>query len=299
MERKLCAGCGEPSLANEPRCWACGGFRFVADNARIAGDQTIYIEDTLDVTHQWDREPRSWMPMLYVGGAAGLALFMCIVGFWLGRASTPAPAQAASAPVTHSPIALPTPPTVLAAPGGLGRPAADPTIIYATTPDPPVRVRQVGARPPAVTAPAPSAAASASPFAPTTVVQPAVPAPPRRPVTIYRTAPQQATLPHVSPAAPRNAGSRAIVQLRNDTGSTVEVAFEGPGGQTVRVPAGGALPVPMTAGSYQIGVSSGAAVPGRASAVLVEGKTYGLTVDGRKEEGATRLMIIEPSIDGD
>lgn len=298
VDRKLCAGCGEPNLENDLCCWACGGTRFAPLNARLAGEPTVCLGEALDRTQEWERERPSWMPLLYLGGAAAFALFMCIIGFWIGRSSTPpeaAPRPLAAAPA--QPVTLPTPPTALSSPAPLA-PAA--TAFPAPSVDPPVSVRSVEATPapvlrsPVVTPP--------SAVAPSTVVAgpPARSAPAPSRVTIYNYVQDNAPAapPAAMPTVPAATGKTSVVSLRNETGGSIEVAFEGSDTRTARVAAGSVLPMVLSPGSYQVRVSGSSVASARSSAVLAEGRTYSLTVEGQKEGGSTRLVIVEPAIDG-
>ncbi|MGV3719793.1 MAG: hypothetical protein ACO1SX_02695, partial [Actinomycetota bacterium] len=133
MERKQCADCGEASLESEPRCWACGGFRFVADGFRLAGEPTICLGSAREPTVSWERERKLPMPQLYVLCATACAFFTCVVGYWIGRASAPAvpPPAPASQQAAVPPQPLPRPPTGLAQPSPTApaAPAYDPAVV--------------------------------------------------------------------------------------------------------------------------------------------------------------------------
>lgn len=302
VDRKLCAGCGEPNLESDLCCWACGGSRFAPVNARLAGEPTVYIGEALDRTHEWERDRSRWMPLVYLGAAAAFALFMCILGFWIGRSSAPEP-TVAQAPVTPiQPIALPTPPTALSSPAPILAPPptafSGPHPAPSFVPDPPVRVRSLEP------APSPRRTPASPPnVAPSTVVtgspQRQAP-PPARVTTIYNFGqdPAPAAPPPAQPKLPAATGKTSVVSLRNETGGSIEIAFQGPSSRTARIAPGSLLPLVLTPGTYEVRVSGGSAAPGTSTAVLTEGKTYGLTVEGQRENGSTRLVIIEPAIDG-
>lgn len=308
VDRKLCAGCGEPNLESDVQCWACGGFRFVPENAKLAGEPTIYLGEALDRTHAWDREKPAWLPVVYLAVAAVVALFMCVVGFWIGRSSAPETQVVQSPSPGFQSVILPTPPTGLSspapvstiAPASLGAPAS------MSAPDPTVQVRTVPGPAPR---PAPPAASGAGVplgqrpgVAPSTVVSApfSMSGSSNRVVTVYNYVQDQnpAAPPAAQPRVPAPTSRTAVVSLRNDTGAPLEVSFEGTESRTARVSAGSTLPLVLQPGSYQVRVTGGSSSAARASAVLTEGRTYSLTVDGQKEDGSTRLVIIEPAIDG-
>lgn len=299
VDRKLCSNCGEPNLSTDLCCWACGGSHFAPLNARLAGERTVYLAEALETTQEWERDRPRWMPLVYLGSAAVFALFMCIVGFWIGRSSSPAEPSVAQAPVAPAqPIALPTPPTHLSAAPATGFSVPHPVPAAVIPSDPRVSVRTVPPRTAARTA-VPQKPRIAAP--PTTVVYSTPPAQvsaPTRVTTIYTYTTNTAPLPSAQPRIPAATGKTSVVSLRNDTSATVEVSFEGTDARTARVSGGSTLPLVLTPGSYQVRVSGSNAAPGRTSAVLAEGKSYSLRVNGQKDDGGTRLVIVEPGIDG-
>jgi hypothetical protein len=307
VDRKLCAGCGEPNLESDVQCWACGGFRFVPENAKLAGEPTIYLGEALDRTHAWEREKPAWLPVVYLAVAVVVALFMCVVGFWIGRSSAPETQVVQSPSLGSQSVILPTPPTALGSPAAATlAPASFGGTASIAAPDPTVQVRAVPGATPRPARPAP--AVSRVPLgqrpgvAPSTVVSApfSTPGSTTRVTTVYNYVQDQRPSgpPAAQPRLPAPTARTAVVSLRNDTGATIEVSFDGTESRTARVAAGSTLPLILQPGSYQVRVAGGSASMGRASAVLTEGRTYSLTVDGQKEEGATRLVIIEPAIDG-
>jgi hypothetical protein len=307
VERKLCAGCGEPNLETDVQCWACGGFRFVPENAKLAGEPTIYLGEALDRTHAWEWEKPAWLPVVYLAVAAVFALFMCVVGFWIGRSSAPETQVVQSPSLGSQSVILPTPPTALTspaplatiAPASLGGPGS------MKAPDPTVQVRTVPSATPRAAAASPAVAGvplgQKPGVSPSTVVSaPFSPGQTSRVTTVYNYIQDQnpTAPPGAQPRVPAPTPKTAVVSLRNDSGATIEISFDGAESRTARVSAGSTVPLVLQPGSYQVRVTGGSASSARASAVLTEGRTYSLTVDGQKEEGATRLVIIEPAIDG-
>lgn len=300
VDRKLCAGCGEPNLSSDIRCWACGGSNFAPLNARLAGEPTVCLGNALEVTQEWERERPRWAPLAYLGSAVVFALFMWVVGYWIGRSSTTEPPVAQAPTAVAQPVMLPTPPTQLSAvpPTFSTAPApapAAPSQASAADPAPSVRVKTVPGRMPT------SARVPTSPAAPpTTVVFPPVrpqASSPARVTTIYSYTTEPTPLPPVQPRIPAPTAHTSVVSLRNDTGSTIDVTFEGSETRTARVSSGSILPLTMPPGSYQVRVSSGQAAPGRTSALLVEGRSYSLAVAGRGEGDSARLVITEPGLE--
>jgi hypothetical protein len=151
VERKLCADCGHPNLESEARCWACGGARFAPSGARPVGEPTISLGVPIDRTMAWsDRRPAAAAYGLAV--AVLFAFFMSVLGYWIGRASSPAGAGAAVEPALASasqPVPLPDPPA-----SALRWPQSPPTFaapgqMTPTGIDPPrVRIRPKRARTP-------------------------------------------------------------------------------------------------------------------------------------------------------
>src|SRR3569833_3076956 len=138
MKRKLCGDCGQPSLENETSCWACGSTHFAGFDQTIIGDRTIYIGQAAEKTTSWTiaarRQP--WAVIAGVLAAGAFALFMCVVGYWLGRATAPESRIAREEIPQIHPVQLPTPPTGLTVPAAginVGVPAqaavADPPVV--------------------------------------------------------------------------------------------------------------------------------------------------------------------------
>jgi hypothetical protein len=292
LERKTCAACGEFNLKDEGRCWACGSTRFAGAGAQLAGDATICLGDALHTTQEWERQRPTWLPLALVGAGFGFALFMCILGFWIGRASAPESSASAAQPASV-PITLPSPPTGIAvtppgsyAPPGPGQPRAA---------DPKVQVRSMpGSAPQAVTPPPPATAG----VAPSTIVTPTPRPSAVIPPTSYVYAPPTVPLPDAQPVMPSASGKTSVVSLRNDSSTAVDVTFEGEDTRTARVGAGSTMPLILPPGSYQLRASGAGAASARSTVILTAGRTYSLTVDGRRENGKMTLVVIEPAIDG-
>ena len=291
VDRKLCAGCGEPNLGSDLSCWACGGTQFAPLNARLAGERTVHLPHPLEVTQEWERERPRWMPLVYLGTAAAFALFMWIVGFWIGRSSGEPPAVA-QVPAPSAPIVFPTPPVGTGSAGSAPSyssmaPAAQPI-----SPDPPVQVRTASnpAQPPVPPKAAP-------PTPPTTVVFNSPgrsPAPTPRVYTQFRPA---APLPIAPPRLPATSKT-SVLSLRNDTSVMITVKLTGGESQTASVGAGSTIRLPLPPGKYDLQVSSSAAASNPMPTVLKAGESYLLVVEGSLDEGSSRLIIEEPALGG-
>jgi hypothetical protein len=308
VERKQCADCGQPSLQDELRCWACGGSRFESDDAKLAGEPTICLGQAREVTASWSR-PRS-IPTapLYVLCGAACALFTCVVGYWVGRASVPGaplPAPKQQAAVVQ-PVTLPTPPTALAIPssgsyassGGSGSGGAatsiyDPAVV---TVRPKSTPGASGARPfapPAAAPPQPAIFGNplVQPRQSSQVVTQDVMPPARAAVT-------SPTTPSPVQSAPTPSASTAVVMLRNSASVAVEVAIEGPEQWTAVVAPGSAIPVTLSPGSYQLRATGDGARSRRSTLALAANRTYSLVVDRRRDGDREALVLIEPAVDG-
>jgi len=305
VERKQCAGCGESNLSSEPRCWACGGARFAADDARLAGEPTICISSAREATTAWDRPRTLPMPQLYVLCGAACALFTCVMGYWIGRASAPAvpptaPRAAQSAMPSQS---LPTPPTGLAAPPAIAftpAPYYDPAV---------VTVRQKPASRGAVVPPEalPRGLSSGPAIAAT---QPSGPMVLHNPHLQTRQKPQVVTQdpgtggpPEPTPDQPMQlmplpSPSTAIVMLRNNASGAVEVEIDGDEDWTVTVAAGSSVPVSLAPGSYHLRAEGAGARSKRSKLAVGANRRYSLVIDNKEEGGREALVLMEPAIDG-
>jgi len=325
MERKLCAACGQPSLKTEPHCWACGGAWFGEPEAGIAGDRTICLGDGADRTISLDEalnrticvddyveptvawqnravsgvQPALWRRPGVIGGAAAFTLLVSLFGFWVGRATSPAQAgnRETRPEPTLAPAALPAPPTTLPPPQVVYTPAA-PSV---NTPD--VSIRPVAPASPSTPlfAPrAPAAVAQATAAAPYRPISP--PMPISQPSRVVVRAPVLAaapSLPAAQPALPRPSGTQAVVSLRNNSTSAVEITLEGHGARTAIIAPGSSMPLQLSPGTYQLRASSRDASGASSTLSLVGNRTYALTVERRAEAGRGSLVFIEPAIDGE
>lgn len=307
MKRKLCGDCGQPSLENETSCWACGSTHFAGSDQTILGDRTIYIGQAAEKTTSWTitarRQP--WAVIAGVLAAGAFALFMCVVGYWLGRASMPdSRVVREEVPQIH-PVPLPTPPTGLLVPtAGLnaGVPA------QAAVADPPVvSVRSRSGSLPTLQSPsnavikpvkdplgdAPVPMVYQNPrlnAGPTAGIVSRVPV---APATGGATPAGTAVV--AIPSPPRNG---ATVMIRNGAAVQLEVAVDGSTSQTAVIAAGGMAILNLSAGSYQLR-ASGAGVSSPAATLAVgSGRTYSLSINRRQEGDRDSLSVTEPAVDG-
>lgn len=310
MERKLCAECGSANLESEALCWACGARRFAPPGVHLAGEPTLSLGQALEPTLSWvavDRRPP--MTLLYAAAGVAAALFAGSVGFWIGRASdpgpVPAPQTAAPAPPASTPFAGPRalPPPVVASLG--------PTS-FTVPPDPPIVTVRTKALPARTAYPslgqfgdaARAAVSTTPPFrlqagpVPSTVVY-RMPRRTSAPAVVQRS-------PVVSPAAPAPAPpmtipaparNTAVVALRNDAATSVELTLEGPDSRTVVIAPGSTVPFSLSPGTYALRASGAGAGSALSSLLLVGGHTYALTLVRRPEGSRDALAIIEPALD--
>lgn len=318
MDRKLCADCGNSSLASEATCWACGGSRFTPMAAAVLGDRTLDLGSRFDRTMSWRAAPVN--PQLWWGLAAafGMALFMCIIGYWLGRASTPGPA--AAVPAASNPVVLPTPPTALTFTPTGGAPAPTATVTPASAPaDAPqvtVHTRPIpggdpGRQTASNVAPYPAGLATPMTSGPVAAPRPAAAAPrsfaPNRPfqVTTSRRITDTITAPEAAPLgpgapAPVISGSEggAVVMVRNDAATPVTIRLDGPSSRMVIVGAGSTVPLNLAAGSYRISADSSSAASTRSTLSVTPSGSYSLVVSSHPDGGREVLSLIEPALGG-
>ena len=310
MERKQCADCGQSSLQDELCCWACGGSRFQSDDAKLAGEPTICLGQAREVTASWTRDRRIPTAPLYVLCGAACALFTCVVGYWVGRASVPGsavpPPRAQTAVV--QPVTLPTPPTALVTPGSGsytpyagsagGSMASAPTIydpavvtVQPKSNSGPMRNRSFA---PSADAQPPQSTLFGNPLAQSRQGS--------QVVTQQVTPPAQAAVANPAPSpvqsTPTPNASSAVVMLRNSASVAVEVAIEGPEQWTAVVAPGSAIPVTLSPGSYQLRATGDGVRSRRSTLALAANRTYSLVVDRRRDGDREGLVLIEPAVDG-
>jgi hypothetical protein len=305
MKRKLCGDCGQPSLENETSCWACGSTQFAGSDQTIVGDRTIYIGQAAEKTTSWTvaarRQP--WAAIAGVLAAGAFALFMCMVGYWLGRATAPDSRVAREEVPQIHPVQLPTPPTGLMVPtAGLsaGVPAqaavADPPVvsIHSRPGAPPASPASATIKPvkdPLGDAPVPMVYQNPRLNRGTTagVVS-------RVPVA---SATGGGTVPGATvvaiPSPPRNG---ATVMIRNSAAVQLEVALDGSTSQTAVIAAGGMAILNLSSGSYQLRASGGGISSPAATLAVGSGRTYSLTVNRHQDGDRESLSVTEPAVDG-
>jgi hypothetical protein len=314
VDRKLCASCGNPNLETETRCWACGSTRFAPLGAKITGDPTMDLGEGVEPTLSWMRGRAVSPGWFYAAGAFAFALFMCVVGFWIGRASATEEVPAPEVQAPQQPIVLPAPPTSLSVPSAqfgysdaranTGHP--DPVTIRTRPPQvaqarPPARPTQFPGAAPGSTSPGnvPANTPGQGPQVPVAAAQPAVP----EPRVIYRsglvTQPWAPVTPPTPPAAtptlPAPSGTTAVIALRNEAPFPVEFTVEGGVTRSALVSAGSTIPLTLPAGSYEIRARGGGASSSRSTLSLGANRSYSLAV-GRKDEDG--LAIRESSTEG-
>lgn len=321
VERKTCGGCGESSLEHEQTCWACGGRRFLPPGARLAGEPTICMDDIGTRTVMQDRRRKSTpvMPLLYTGVGLSFAFFMCTLGFWIGRASAPAP-EPPVVETAAAPVPLPTPPSGFAAvpqdfvPSGVqAGPALPVPRVHVRTDQTAVAPAPVEpATPPSTILPTarPAARPGGQPPQPAGVgIALALPAaaqpgpistPPSVPRSVENvtarppaTTPPPAPRPLVPPPPQANA---AVVAVRNDTASTISISVEGSDAGATVAP-GADVFFPLPSGSYQLRASGGGMSTTKGLAVANR-RTYSLILNHQKNDNRDSLVIIEPAVDG-
>ena len=306
MERKQCADCGEANLQSEVRCWACGSAAFTAEDVRLAGERTICVGTTGEATLAWQRERTLPMPQLYVLCAAACALFTCVLGYWIGRASapsTPPPMPESAQTAAAQPIPLPRPPAGLVVPTTpppASAPGYDPAVVT-------VRQKPVPAprpQPRAGSTPRPSLPAAVQ--APGPVVlqneqvrprqQPRVVTEP--PVQAAPVAPRPAAMEAPIQAMPLPSPETAVVMLRNNAREPVEISIEGNEDWRAVVAAGSSMPVTLPPGSYRLQAEGAGATSKRSTLALGANRRYSLVIEQRQEGGRASLVLVEPAIDG-
>lgn len=302
VERKQCTDCGQSSLQDDLRCWACGGSRFESPDAQLAGEPTICLGQAREVTASWQRPRVVPTAPLYVLCGAACALFTCVVGYWVGRASAPEPTVQLPPQQTAvmQPVTLPTPPTALTTPGtGSYAPYGGGAVATA----PPIYDPAVVTVRPKSTPTAPPARPVAPPVGaqlpqPTIFVNPLVQ--PRQPAQVVTQAVPggMPAAPNPPQAAPAPNSSMAVVMLRNSASVAVEVAIEGPEQWTAVVAPGSAIPVNLIPGSYQLRASGDGVRSRRSTLALSANRSYSVVVDRRKDGDRDALILIEPAVDG-
>jgi hypothetical protein len=326
MDRKYCADCGQPNLDTEKHCWACGGPRFAPPGTKPVGERTqAFGVSAGDQTVAWDtpaaRRPTWVMP----SAIAGMALVACLGGYLLGRANWQSkPASKASGEQFAS-VQLPAPPR--RAVPNMAESALDPALvtIHSKDPEPPpvssvapppppapaLNTPATGTPPPALVYPTPAQppvsgglATEPRPMEPN--AGPATPAMPRirvnvpapsSNVTASRTGSGGTTRPAApveEPSLPAPSREQAVVALRNDSESAVEVTLDGNGSRTAYIPAGSTVPLRLEPGSYQLKATSGGASSARSSLSLRRNRTYTMLVNRQTENGKESLVLIEP-----
>lgn len=315
MVRKACAGCGSLNLQDESRCWACGDTRFMDDGSGNGSERTLAYNLGLDRTLFWSADRKLPPGTLYVGVGAGVALFMCVVGFWIGRASAPADAPPEVAAAPAEPVRLPVPPAELtptysytppvAAPSTAAPSAAAPGVgaVRSVVPqeDPVVTVRPRPQMPAASVQPPAHLAGVPGTPPPTVTYQVAAP---RRPTANVTRTPTPGAEAGMFPAfaepvaAARPAAGEALVVLRNEDNAPVDVVIDGNGTRTAIIAPGASVPLNLGVGSYQFRASGKGASSIRSTLALGANRTYRLVINRKDEAGREVLVLIEPAIDG-
>ena len=318
MDRKLCSDCGNSSLASETTCWACGGSRFTPMASPALGDQTMDLGSRFDRTMSWRAAPQNAQLWWGLAAAFGMALFMCIIGYWVGRASTPAPA--AAVPAASNPVTLPTPPTALTFTPTTAAPAPSATMTPASAPVDTAQVT-VHTRPIPGGDPGRRTASNIAPY-PAGLATPMTPGPvatqrpmastiraaaphPTFQVTTSRRITDTITAPEAAPLGPGagvpavsgNEGG-AVVMVRNDAATSVTLRLDGPSSRMVIVGAGSTVPLNLAAGSYRISADSNSAASTRSTLAVSASGSYSLVVSSHPDGGREVLSLIEPALGG-
>lgn len=280
------------------------------DGTGAGDDRTLAYNLGLDRTMFWSVDRKLPNGVLYVGAGAGVALFMCVVGFWIGRASAPAaaPVEAVVA-MPLEPVRLPVPPADLPTTYAPAPPAVSPA--YAPAPsvatpravrgeDPVVTVRPKAQMSPPM--PRTPRVYGIMPHTPPPTVTYQVATPPRVSAQVTRTpaAAQGEFFPWpAEPAvAARPAAGQALVLLRNDDSAPVDVVVDGNGTRTAIIAPGASVPLNLGAGSYQFRASGKGASSIRSTLALSPNRTYRLVINRKDDAGREVLVLIEPEIDG-
>jgi hypothetical protein len=275
---------------------------FSADPGKPAGDRTISLGEAREMTMSWD--PRRSSPKhapLYIACGTACALFTCMMGYWIGRASAPVPdgQQGPSYSTQVQPMDLPTPPTGLSVPtpvAGAGLPAPRINAAPAVYDPAVVTIRPKAGEP---VTPARSAALPTSTPHPSVYQNPVV-FPRQSPkVTVQTALPAAAAPAPATPqAAPSPSDTVAVVMVRNTAAVPVELSIDGPEQLTAVVAPGSALPVTLPPGTYQLHASRDGLRSRRSTLALAANRSYSLIVDRRQDSGRDSLVLIEPAIDG-
>lgn len=306
MERKQCADCGEASLESEPRCWACGGFRFAADDVRLAGEPTICLGSARDATVSWKRERTLPMPQLYVLCATACAFFTWVVGYWIGRASAPAvpPTNPTRQQAAMTPQTLPLPPTSLSQPAAVAPMPSyyDPAVVTVRQKPTPGSAAVPGAG--TVRPLAGGSAMAAQPAGPVVLQNPNLRSR-QNPLVVTQdlSKPLAGAVPPVTLESPIQimplpSPGMAVVMLRNNASGAVELEIDGDEDWTVTVAAGSSVPVTLTPGSYHLRAEGDGARSKRSTLALGANRRYSLVIDRKQESGREALVLMEPAVDG-
>lgn len=308
MHRKLCSDCGSVSLESESRCWACGGTYFVPAGdplvADYTADRTLALGMASDRTMSWPAGRPSFSvrtippALIYVGGAFCFALFMCVLGYWVGKASTPdlasaGPTELASA---AAPMPLPSPPTGLqmaTAPNPAFAPYGDSPVVTVQT-----RQGQLSGTP--ATPPAFVTPVTASPAA--GVAFPGHQPLPADAGAVTRVPSSGSSFfggpaPGPLPSIPAPGKDTAVVTLRNDTPVAVQVTIDGEEGRIATVAPGAILPLILPPGTYRLKASGGGISSVQSSLALAAERSYTLIVNRKQDGGKDTLVLIEPILD--
>ena len=301
MERKHCVDCGESNLSTEARCWACGGMGFAADPVQHPGDRTINLGEAREMTMSW--APRRSEPkpaLLYVACGTACALFTCVIGYWIGRASAPTPEEPRGPAYTTQvqPMALPTPPTGLAIPpptASTGMPAPQVGSSSAVYDPAVVTIRPKAGR---AMASAPQNAVLLPPTPHPSVYQNPAILPRQTAQVTVQPEPASAPVAAAPVTAPLPTDTAAVVMVRNTASVAVELSIDGPEQLTAVVAPGSALPVTLPPGTYQLHARGDGLRSRRSKLTLAVNRSYSLIVDRRQDSGKEALVLIEPAIDG-
>lgn len=305
MQRKLCADCAQSNLESEPRCWACGGTRFVPAGTPVAGEPTIAAGHLAELTRCWKVAPGAapgagW---LYAAGGVSCVLFIGSLGFWLGRASAPATPE--PLPVMREAVTQPA-----AFPGNLDLPSLESPPGSALGPQEPPQVsvqtrepRRLFSGPRPLLGPVPPPVAAgrmAARRGPVQVTRMTMP--PMGQTTASAPESAAASLPPLTapPAGSplfRPAAGTAVVTLRNEAPTVVTIAVEGNGSRTALVAPGGTLPLSLPPGTYTLRATGSDAEPATSVLAVGANQAYSLLIQRRGEGEARALTLREPALD--
>jgi hypothetical protein len=98
--------------------------------------------------------------------------------------------------------------------------------------------------------------------------------------------------------APPATDTTAVISLRNDASTPVDVIVEGNGTRTATIGGRSSIPLTLPPGTYQLRAVSGGLSSMSSSLALAPNRSYGLVVSRTREGSRDAIVISEPAIDG-